>query len=468
LLPLPPPALRILSPATYQLYVKALAGWPQTTPYSDKAFFAFSAPSAPGPASTVPTLLPTMQEVQQGTPPPFARQVLPTRGETDSSAGPKGTRRASKFCNSKPIFPSTWYPLAISPALTRTGLLRFCAYAGLFLVIVGYPFADSVDGERCFYRWILATVLVTGVMVAAVGLVERVYWNGKILWLFAPMDWGIPHLGTFQRATGPFVNPDHFANYLSMVFPLALTGAFKEPYSGSRPTEGTIRLLCGVGAFIILSAILLSLSRAAWIGTTVSVLVLCYLRAMAAWKQSEEKYEPKTAWPHLHMEIGDDRLEAPRPPRGWSNVAASGIGWAAFPVIVITVLLLVIGQQGRLQSNDRLGQTVTERDGLGARPIVWEDSLSMVRDFPLFGIGLGGWPEVFPRYQTGPWNGYYFREAHNDYLQYVTETGLIGSIALIWFLGLVARCFSASRRAYAVSPAAYERALAGAGNDGVL
>ena len=106
--------------------------------------------------------------------------------------------------------------------------------------------------------------------------------------------------------------------------------------------------------------------------------------------------------------------------------------------------LLLVGSQGRLQSNGRVGQTIAEGGGLGLRPIVWEDSVRMVRDFPMFGVGLGGWPEIFPHYQRGPWSEYYFREAHNDYLQYITETGLVGLCALIWFIGLAARNLSTS------------------------
>jgi len=270
LIPLPPRVMGVLSPATYHLYVKALAGWPHLVPYSDKAFFAPS-PLAAGSAngisgnriSTTVTILPTIQEVQQGIPLPFAKKASPPRRQTDSAARRLAINGQATAWNRGPLFPAAWYPLAISPALTRTALLRFCAYAGLFLVIAGYPFADGSEGERRFYHSVLRAVLVTGVLVAAVGLVERVYWNGKVLWLFVPLDWGAPLRGALPRAIGPFVNPDHFANYLSMVLPLALAGAFYELYSNSRRSAGAIRLLCASGAFIILLAVVLSLSRAA-------------------------------------------------------------------------------------------------------------------------------------------------------------------------------------------------------------
>ena len=57
----------------------------------------------------------------------------------------------------------------------------------------------------------------------------------------------------------------------------------------------------------------------------------------------------------------------------------------------------------------------------------------MIRDFPVFGVGLAAWPEVFSRYQPGPWSADYFHEAHNDYVQLLAETGAIGFGVLAWF-----------------------------------
>lgn len=89
LIPLPPRVMRIISPATYQFYVKALPEWPRTAPYLDQAYFAPSPPPAPRSGSTmspISTVLPTIQEVQQGVPIPFAKQAaLPVNGTNQTS-----------------------------------------------------------------------------------------------------------------------------------------------------------------------------------------------------------------------------------------------------------------------------------------------------------------------------------------------------------------------------------------------
>lgn len=442
LIPLPPGVLRTLSPHTYEIYARTLPGWPQRALYSDQALMESSAQAGIRPESA---LLPTLPEVRRGERIPFAEKVLSSESNATGVPRRKKTGTSFELWSWGSAFPARWRPLAISPALTTTAVLRFAAYSGLFLVVLCYPFAGGGQGERRFYHTTLVAVLIAGVIVAAIGLAERVYWNGRILWLFVPMDWGKPIATSFPRATGPFVNPDHFANYLALILPLALAGSLFGLYSRSLRLAGAVRVLCGASALVILSAIVLSLSRAAWIEATASTVVLSLLWARDQWSKWKRSHQ-RGSW--------RDRLfSGPRSAAGkdkptfakrLSIGAVVGGGSAAFVAFVLTAWL-IIGPQGRRQSDARLGITIMNGGGLGSRTSVWKDSLAMARDFPLFGVGLGGWPELFPHYQTGPWNEYYFREAHNDYLQYFAETGFAGLLALVWLLGLAARSVVAAR-----------------------
>ena len=64
----------------------------------------------------------------------------------------------------------------------------------------------------------------------------------------------------------------------------------------------------------------------------------------------------------------------------------------------------------------------------------WASGLRIVEDFPAVGIGLGTWPELFTRYRARPWSDLYFSQAHNDYLQLIAETGMIGLALAAWFI----------------------------------
>jgi hypothetical protein len=227
-LPLPPVLIRFLSASTYQVFVHALPGWPRTMPYAEDAFSAEIAPGAASDSASI--ILPTVEQVKRSVAVPFANSTAGAgnkqKAATEKPSHDDLARRNRLSQKARPGFAENWYPLSIAPSLTQAALLKYAGYVGLFFLVLAYPFADGAEGERRFYHTMLATVVVTSLLVAVVGLAERVYWNGKILWFVVPRDWGAPWPGTFPRATGPFVDPDHFANYLAMAFPLVLAGGF--------------------------------------------------------------------------------------------------------------------------------------------------------------------------------------------------------------------------------------------------
>jgi O-antigen ligase len=51
-------------------------------------------------------------------------------------------------------------------------------------------------------------------------------------------------------------------------------------------------------------------------------------------------------------------------------------------------------------------------------------SIAMARDRPLTGFGLGTWPEAYPGYARFD-DGTYVNQAHNDWLQWTAEGGLL-------------------------------------------
>ena len=56
---------------------------------------------------------------------------------------------------------------------------------------------------------------------------------------------------------------------------------------------------------------------------------------------------------------------------------------------------------------------------------VWRDSSQMIRDFPWLGTGLGTFQLIFPTYSSVPII-LHFSHAHNDWLELLVETGVLG------------------------------------------
>ncbi len=96
---------------------------------------------------------------------------------------------------------------------------------------------------------------------------------------------------------------------------------------------------------------------------------------------------------------------------------------------------------------DRLMSVFTKTDTSSEmRLALWESSAAMIMDHPLLGIGWGSFLKVYPEYD------FYINNAsteifhaHNLYLHYAAEIGIIGAAAYFWFFfGTMLTAFKAS------------------------
>jgi O-antigen ligase len=71
--------------------------------------------------------------------------------------------------------------------------------------------------------------------------------------------------------------------------------------------------------------------------------------------------------------------------------------------------------------------------GVTSRLAVARDVPSMVRLRPIAGWGLGVFPIVYPQYRSFSTN-LVVNQAHNDYLQVLVETGILGFACVVWFI----------------------------------
>ena len=88
-------------------------------------------------------------------------------------------------------------------------------------------------------------------------------------------------------------------------------------------------------------------------------------------------------------------------------------------------------QTSILQRDDKSTDSVEGR----AEPAAF--GINLIRDYPVVGSGPGSWYVAFPRYR-GSEIANFFDYAHNDYVQFVAESGAIGAVLLgamvIWSL----------------------------------
>jgi O-antigen ligase len=64
------------------------------------------------------------------------------------------------------------------------------------------------------------------------------------------------------------------------------------------------------------------------------------------------------------------------------------------------------------------------------RPLYWANVAGMIRDFPVFGTGLGTFAAAYPAYEKRGGPEMLLTHAHNDYLEYFSELGIVGTVFL--------------------------------------
>ncbi|MGH7923669.1 MAG: O-antigen ligase family protein [Candidatus Binatus sp.] len=405
LLPLPPATIHVLSASTYRLYQQVFPGWPAQSPYAGLEDAIKPQSSQPSTMSAGTVVLPTVAEVKAGAPIPFApkpKAMGAKAGSRGMEAGADSSAGSGEAFSK--IYSTRWRPLSIAPVLSWSAVILFAACAALFMVVAFLPIgavASVVERDR-FVGVAVIVFLAVGLGIATLGLVQQATWNGRILWFFVPLDWGAAMPDIVPRASGPFVDPDHFAGFLAMIFPLAISGTFfGSPLVSSRWSNG-YRIACGVTSFVLMAAILMSQSRAGWIGLALGVTLVMFLTSR-------------------REESGADAMRSRR-------IALAGAS------CMLVLAMVFIGASGRGQVNVRVQNSLDAEAGLPDRVSAWAGGLRIIEDFPALGTGLRTWPELFTRYRARPWSDLYFSEAHNDYLQLIAETGIAGLALAAWFM----------------------------------
>jgi O-antigen ligase len=108
----------------------------------------------------------------------------------------------------------------------------------------------------------------------------------------------------------------------------------------------------------------------------------------------------------------------------------------------IVVGVFWIGAEGLVnraaQTIDSVKTSADQQNTFFSRPEIWKDTWALVRANAFFGIGLGAYKAVFPQYARH--DGMYVVDyAHNDYLQILSDGGIIGGALALCFLLLLGR-----------------------------
>jgi len=115
---------------------------------------------------------------------------------------------------------------------------------------------------------------------------------------------------------------------------------------------------------------------------------------------------------------------------------------AAILLIIVSLILIPSTLKNEQKSESKIIQKISKiniQGGSGRFP-AWVNTIEMIKDHPIRGVGVGQWPESYPKYYDSNMKDVIFNEKlrlsrlHNDYLEMFANVGLIGYIFLIWIV----------------------------------
>lgn len=263
---------------------------------------------------------------------------------------------------------------------TKLGVMRFLCYGAIALA--GLQLLHDTDRLRSFSHF----TSIFGGLLAVFALLQDFSSNGKLYWVRTPRFGGY--------IFGPYVNHNHYAGMMELLFPFPLLMALRE-----RKHVG-LRILYGFAAFIMLVSIVLSGSRGGMLAALLQLGLIAALNSR-----------------------GEKRWMSSKPLIGFVIACALFAFWWADAKVMSRI--------ESLQSHSDKGIDVV-------RVQIVRDSVAMVKERPLLGFGVGNFANVYPKYRSF-FDNRVVNQAHNDYLQMLVETGILGFALTLAFIFLVVR-----------------------------
>jgi len=287
-------------------------------------------------------------------------------------------------------------------------------------------FTDSPRRLRNLTR----TIIVFGFFLAMFGLTQSLTSDGTRVYWFRQL--------TQSTAFGPFINRHHFAGYMELTIALPLGLIF----AGAVDKEKILLYLFVAGLMGI--ALVMTTSRGGIISLVAEIVFLVIVPAL--WRSKKEKHREERHREERH------RAKANR-------LKSVGIRVGLTGAILLSLFLGVIFLGGEF-SIYRFIDSVNTDDPTTGRAHFWSVTLDIIRANPYLGTGLGAFGVVYTKYDTR--NGLFrLEQAHNDYLQVLSDAGIIGGVLALSFVALL--FYKALQRAKSADDFRRGVALAGLG-----
>ena len=290
---------------------------------------------------------------------------------------------SSELLNTSPV-----RALSLDPYATRFFLIR------LVIAFVFFAGALAFIDSRRRVKKIAIVIVIFGALMAFVGILQRLA-SPDAIYGMRPTPQAIPF--------GPFVNQHHFAAFMEMTAGLTLGLLL----GGSVKRDKTA--LLGIATALMIIAVIMTGSRGGFLGMLGVTGFVLAARFLSGKSRSSERAKPRSAL----------------------GLVAGG---AALLIIVAGAVLFLGGGGPLFRGLGFQDQT----DITSGRSHFWSVALRIFYDNPILGAGFEAFGVAFSKYDT--WNGFFrVEQAHNDYLQMLTDGGILAFACVVAFIFLFFR-----------------------------
>ena len=269
--------------------------------------------------------------------------------------------------------------ISLEPFATQSTALHMLALSAFFAIALVY-----LDSAKRLRR-VVTVFTVFGFIYAFYAILQSLLSPNKIYGIYGPAS-AVPF--------GSFVNRHNFAALIELLICLPLGLIFTGAVASDK------RLLYIVAIALMGSSLLLSGSRGGFVALLAMIIILIIVTSRA---------------------------------RGRKNLVLK----AAMSLLLIAAALGGAIFVGGETSLTRFADSATSQDITSNRTLIWGQTLKVIAAHLPFGSGLGAYAQAYTPFD--PSSGYErVEQAHNDYLQILSDAGLvgliIGALFLFWFM----------------------------------
>jgi len=278
-------------------------------------------------------------------------------------------------------------------------LAQFSVFTLIFILTINvFDSCKKID-------FFIKSIVISLTLVSIIGLLQYYFYNVDFVRHF------------FTQIVAPaatFGNKNFASHFVVMVLPLSLILLLI-----SKNNRQII--LYSISTAISSWFLIYTVARQAYVAISIEILLLLLFFALDKWKNEDKA---------LLASIN-----------GKKNKSIA---------IVFILLFLTIAanftNQGFSSSNSKIAKIQSiSVDRHNPRLPAWRNTIEMIKENPIIGVGVGQWQAEYPLYYDRVMKDIIFNEntrlkrLHNDYLEIFANFGIVGYVFLLWLLWLMIR-----------------------------